>query len=321
MSVFRSEGRKPKRVAINVTICDGGLGDLLCYLTVVDYMLKHIPWVDPYIWVPDYLLSFAKHVLPPTAKIGDFTRALKKYNDKLIGVSTRWNSQHTPMRLHAIDYAAHVLIDADIDPEHRNYIKFNPNGIDIAKYNLPEKYIAISVGSTNKTKELPANVLQKIVDYVKEKGYTPVFLGKKYSAGGGNVEGIKANLAAIDYTSGIDLCDKTDLLEACAVIQGSKTYIGMDGGLSHLAGYTDRPLILGYSFVSPDKMTPIRKGIQGDNCYLVVPEESLACRYCQTRMPLVYEANFLECWYGPEDYTCIKQLTFEKWKEQIDKAL
>lgn len=319
---LRKEGKKPKPVTINCTVGDAGFGDCLAYLVVVDHILKEIPWVKPLIWVPDYLKDFAKHVLPQNANINNFTAAKAgKYNDKILGVSTRLAGQHTPMRIHPIDYAAHMLLDGDLPIKKKNYLRFNPEGIDLSKFNLPEKYVVVSVGATTKTKELPLETMKQIVDYVIEKGYTPVFLGKKYSDGGGKTGAVKANLADIDYTKGLDLTDKTNIMEACAIIAKSKAYVGMEGGLCHLAGFTDVPIISGYSFVDPDKMLPIRNSKQGYNCYPVIPEESLECRYCQTRTPLLYEANYFHCWYGPDDYTCLKQLTFSKWKMQIDKVL
>lgn len=316
---LRPDGKKPRRVTVNCLVTDGGMGDLLGYLTVVDHIIRDIPWIRPLVWVPDYLYKFAVHVLPKGTTIGNFEKAAKHYNGNLLGISTRWNTQHSPMRMHPIDYAAHVLIDADLEPHQRNYLKFNTEGVDITEFKLPEKYVVISVGATTKTKELPVETMSQIVDYVKDKGYTPVFLGKRYSHGGGNVEGVKANLAAIDYSKGIDLCDKTDLLQAAAILAGSKAYIGMEGGLGHLAGYTDIPIIIGYSFVDPAKMLPIRNNEQGWNCYPVVPESTLVCRFCQTRTPLLYEANFQECYY--DDYVCLKQINFPKWKKQIDKVL
>lgn len=317
---LREEGKKPKPVTINCVVGDGGMGDILSYLVVVDYMVKEIPWVKPIVWLPDYVVDFAKMVLPETANINTFTEAkTNKYNNKIIGVSTGWNKQHTPMRIHPIDYAAHMLIDGDLPVEKKNYLKFNAEGIDLAKFNLPEKYVIVSVGSTTKTKELPAETLNQIIDYVVTKGYTPVFLGKKFSDGGGRTGGVKANLADVDYTKGLDLTDQTNIVEAAAIISKSKAYIGMEGGLSHLSGFTDVPIVVGYSFVDPDKMMPIRNNQLGYNCYPVKPEESLECRFCQTRTPLLYEANYYYCYY--DDYKCLKQLTFEKWKEQIDKVL
>lgn len=325
--MFRKNGEPKHKVAINLLLDGGGMGDLLCYLITVDYIVKEVKYVDPLIWVPDYLLEFAKNVLPPEAKVYNYTTASKHYNDKLIGISTRWSSQHTAQASHPTDYANHVMIDRDLPIEKKNYLRFNNVGIDLTRFNLPEKYIVISVGSTAKPKELSPQLYNQLVEYIVEKGYTPVFLGKSESKLG---EGkrisdefavVKAKIAEINYIGGIDLVNKTSLVESAAIISKAKAFVGMDGGLLHLAGFTDTKVIGGYTFVNPDVMGIVRNNKRNDGVYLVTPEESLACRYCQTNIPLLYNHDFRFCYYGEDDYSCKKQLTFDKWKDKIDEAL
>jgi ADP-heptose:LPS heptosyltransferase len=312
-------GEEPKRkVSINCLITDGGMGDLLCHLVTVSYLVKKVKHVDPYIWVPDYLLEFAKNVLPKEAKIYNYTTAIKKYNNKMIGISTRWAGQHTAMRCHPIDYSNHVLLDTDLPIEQKNYLKFNSEEIDLSKFNLPENYVIMSVGSTAKTKELSPELLNQLADYIIEKGYTPVFIGKSEMNPGSGPK-MLAKLAEVDYTKGIDLTNKTTLTEAAAIISKAKAFVGMEGGMTHLAGFTDVKIVAGYGFVDPTRMMPIRNNLQGYNVFPLVPESTLACRYCQTNMALLYDHDFKNCYY--DDYTCIKQLTFDKWKVQIDKCL
>lgn len=313
---LRKDGKQPKPVVTNVLVSDGGMGDHLCYLIVVDYLIKNIPWISPLVWVPDYLYDFAKSVLPENAKIYNFTTGAKKYNPKLGGISTQWNHRHSPMRVHPIDYAAHIMLDIDLELKDKNYLRYTPKG---HKFDLPEKYVVISVGMTTLTKALPPQVTNQIINYLLEKGYTPVFLGKEISDVGGNTGHIKAAMADIDYSKGIDLRNKTTLVESAEILSGAKAFIGMEGGLSHLAGFTDIPIIASYTIVSPEQMMPIRNNKSGWNVYPVVADESLNCRFCQTKTPLLFEANYYHCFY--KDYECIKQLTFEKWKEQIDKVI
>lgn len=316
--MFREGTIPKKKVAINVLLAEGGMGDILCYLVTANYIVKELTYIDPYIWVPDYLLEFAKNVLPENTKVYNYTTASKRYNNKLIGISTNWSGQHTPMRIHPIDFANHVLIDSDLPIEKKNYLKFDDSKVDISKFELPKKYVTISVGSTANTKELPTTTLNQIVDYVIEKGYTPVFIGKSLTLPGAGEE-MKAKIADIDYTRGINLVDKTSIIESTAIIARAKAFVGMEGGLTHLAGFTDVKIVAGYSFVDPDIMMPIRNNKIGYNVFPVVPEESLGCRYCQSNMSLMYEHNFKTCFY--KDYVCLKQLTIEKWKEQINNAL
>lgn len=319
MNFLRDDGRKPKAEYINVLVADGGMGDHLCYLVVVDHLLKNVPWVKPFIWVPDYLYDFAKATLPDNANINNFTTGSKHYNAKLGAISTQWNHRHSPMRVHPIDYAAHIMLDIELKPEEKNYLKFDNTKIDLKEFNLPEKYMCISVGMTTYTKALPPELINQIADYIISKGYTPVYLGKEVSEVGGDTGKILAVMAKVDYTKGIDLRNSTTLCQSAAIIAQSSGIVGMEGGLIHLAGFTNSPIIASYTIVSPEQMMPTRNSQKGWNVFPVVPEKSLACGFCQTKTPLLFEANYAKCWY--DDYKCIKQLTFDKWKEQIDKAL
>lgn len=316
---FGRDGKYPKSTYLNVLVADGGMGDHLCYLVVVDYLVKNIPWIKPLVWVPDYLYDFAKNVLPEGTRVFNFTTAAKKYKPEIGGISTQWNNRHSPMRIHPIDYGAHIMLDIELELKDKNYLKFDASKIDVSSFNLPEKYVCISVGMTTYTKALPTDVTNQIVDYVISKGYTPVFLGKESSDVGGNTGKIQAIMAPIDYSKGVDLRNKTSLCESAAILDRSSGVIGMEGGLIHLAGFTQIPIIASYTIVSPEQMMPIRNGQKGWNVYAVVPEESLSCRFCQTKTPLLFEANYGKCYF--DDYKCIKQLTFDKWKDQIDKCL
>lgn len=316
--MFRENELPKRRTAINVLLTGGGMGDLLCYLVTTNYMVTELKHVDPLIWVPDYLLDFAKNVLPKEAKVYNYTTALKKYNNEMTGVTTEWKGLHSARSIHPIDYANHMLIDNDLPMEKKNYLKFDNSNIDISQFNLPEKYVCISTGSTAKTKELPITILNQITDYVIEKGYVPVFIGKAVIEAGAGPK-MTASLAEIDYYKGINLTNKCSLIETAAIITKSTGYIGVEGGLTHLAGFTDVPMVVGYTFADPARMSPIRNNQHGYNMHYVLPDESLKCKYCVSRVSLLYNHDFKNCMY--DDYLCVKQLTIDKWKRQLDKIL
>ncbi len=64
---------KPKTKTINVMLLDGGLGDHVAALVAVDYIAKTYPWINPLVWCPDYLVEFAKHLLPDRLEVRGFT--------------------------------------------------------------------------------------------------------------------------------------------------------------------------------------------------------------------------------------------------------
>lgn len=317
--MFRKPEDKPNaRYPINCLIAENGMGDLLCSLVAVDHILHNCPWINLLIWVPDYLKEFAKHVLPKGSTVRNFTEAKKKYDNTKYGITTKWQSQrHTPMRTHPVKYAYHVLADYSPTEQEMSYLKIRPSEIDISHFNLPAKYVVLPGASTELVKAMPVATLNSLSDYILSKGYMPVFLGRTENPTG--VEGI-AGRAEIqegyDFSKGINLVNKTTVLESAAIIAGAKLYIGMDGGITHLAGFTDTPIVAGYTFVKPEVMLPVRDGVFGKNVYAIEPDASLGCRGCQTNWTLFMEHDFRDCYY--KDYLCQKQITFIKFKKTIE---
>ncbi len=264
----------------NQILTDGGAGDLICELVAVDYNIKHSPEVHFSVWVPDYLVDFAKHVLPPMTRVKAFSEATFDFG--IHGLSTAWKCNHTPMRTHPVDYGFHMLSDRHVyNLNHKNYLQIKPEQIDHG-FILPEKYVCIVTTAAEPVKEMPIETINALSDYVISKGYLPVFLGKEEAKAGFKDMAIRAKKLAVDYSKGMDLTNKTDLLRAAKVIHGAKAIIGMDGGLIHLAGCTDTFIVAGYTLVDPIHVAPIRCGSQSYKFRPVEPDPEIPHRYYQT---------------------------------------
>ncbi len=319
-SLFReNHSKKPPIENINFLLHSAGMGDNIATLIVADYILNNFSYVNLIIYVPDYLEDFARHVLPSRAIIRNFTKGSKKYNRNLTAISNQWGV-HTAMRTHPTDHAFHLMLDKHVSIEHKNYLKIRPEEIDISKYNLPEKYVCINVGSTAKPKELPPDIINTISTYCLSMGYMPVFLGKKESPVGFDKKKMVATIADIDFSKGIDLTDKTDLLECAAIISGAKCMVGMEGGLTHLAASTDTHIIASYTFVDPTIIAPVRNNIKGYNMTIITPEaKKVSCRFCQSNMSFIYDVDFKECYY--DDLLCVTSLKADSFIEALEKVL
>jgi len=261
-------------------LTDGGVGDLICELVAVDWNIRNHPSVHFHVWVPDYLLSFAKHVLSPGATVRPFSKAKSKFRSDIEGMTTEWCTNHTAMRTHPVDYGFHMLSDRHIyDLNQKNYLQIIPQK---PKTKLPQRYVTIAATAAEPVKAMPVETLNAIIDYVVGKGYTPVFLGREESHTGLKDFKVKSRPIPIDYSKGINLINKTDLLEAAQIISGSQCFIGMDGGLTHLAGCTNTNIVAGYTLVDPIHVAPIRFGTQNYRFYPVEPSHDIANRYYQT---------------------------------------
>jgi ADP-heptose:LPS heptosyltransferase len=304
---------------VNILMSDVGMGDLIASLVAINYNITNYRYINFLIWTPDYLLEFVKHLLPDGTVVRNFTDAKKKYNDKLPGISTRWNHIVTPMRQHPVDYGFSVLTDKTItDLTLKNYLQIAPDKIDVSRFNLPPQYVVIGSSSVEKVKEMPSQTINNISDYLNSKGFTPVYVGKSNAASGVAGVKLKAKIIDADYSKGIDLLDKTSALELTKVISDAKAIVCMDGGILHVAGCTQTPIVAGYTFIDPSHNLPIRNNLIGWNCYTVVPE-NLGCRFCQTNMNFMYGRDMRDCFY--DDYACVSQMTSDKFINHLEKIL
>lgn len=265
--------------------------------------------------------DFAKLCLP-TMSIRNYTEAQTKYDGSKPGITTQWRGQHTPMRTHPVFYGFHQLADCHPTIDKMNYLKPDLSKVKIDRFGLNNNYIVLQGAYTELVKTMPSKTFNELKQYLLSKGFQVVCLGKTVNHTG------HANIAAkakvnidYDFTDTINLIDKTSLTESAKIIEGAKLFVGMDGGLVHLTGHTDTPIVAGFTFASPDHLMPIRNNIIGYKTYPVVPEENLGCRFCQTKGVLYYDHDFRDCLYGPEDYMCAKQMSTEKFIHQIEKAL
>lgn len=316
--MFRDPKDAPGVKTVNCLLSDNGMGDHICSLVAVNHIITKFPYINLLVWVPDYLLSFAKHVLPENAIVRNYTEAKIKYKDNRIGISTQ-RYKHTPMRVHPVDYAFRVLADMDAEMSDKNYLQIRPDEINLVKFKLPEKYVVIGSTFAEKVKAMPEATINEVATFVAASGYTPVFVGKtEVNVGGGDMK-MRADPANIKYELGINLIDKTNLLETTAIIAGAKCFVGMDSGINHLAGSTNTKIVVGYTFIKWQHNAPIRNNTVGYNCYFVEPDESLKCAGCQTNMNFVYGHDFRDCYY--KDYLCTKQMTSIKFIKELENIL
>jgi len=314
--MFRKDSR-PKQEYLNCIYDDGGLGDHIARMSAIKYIRDHCPHVTLHLYVPDFFKDIAKNLVQGVC-IRSFSER-EKYNTNFPCVKTQC-SQHDTMATHLVDHAFHVLVNREVEIEHKNYCKLNLKRIKINKYNLPEKYVVMTTGFTAEVRQFYPEYINKICKFIKESGYEVVFLGSDNVKIGGMADNVKGNFAEeIDFSIGYNLINKTSLLEAGKIIANSKCIVGLDNGLLHLAGCTEVPIIYGFTTVEPEHRLPYRHDQKGWNCYIVLPDNDLTCKYCQSRWCLVYDHNFTKCFYT--DNKCIGQLRPEKWIEQLKKVL
>ncbi len=324
----RSPFRKPNDAApieVNVLLMDGGLGDNVARLSAVRSLLREYPHATAWLWAPDYFLEWARACVPnivdnparcrpmPFSQYGlaDF------YKPELAQKATPAKDQvHTSLKTHLVEHAFTQLLDRSWYENERLEPYVAPANADatederaLYKSAAGGDYVVVTTGFTASVRQWVAPEVNRFVRMVKEqRGLNVVFLGKRQT-----VTGVRENIEAafddrIDYSAGLDMRDKTSLIEARKIMQGARAVVGIDNGLLHIAWTTKTPVVAGFTSVRPeDRVPPEAAG----RTHVVYPGEKLACRGCQSRMELILGHDFRLCYY--KDYACVLEMHAEKF--------
>ncbi len=297
-------------------------GDHIGSLVAVDYIIKQYPWITPLVWVPDYLKKLSLHLLPEQSQVFSLSETKGRYEPTRPTKTTAWDQITSPMKIHSVDYAFLRLCDENPDIKFKNYLQIKSE-LEHNIYIPNPKYVVITTGFTAETKEFKSKAINEIVTYIISKGYLPVFLGQKQTKTGAFhvIEGKFSE--EIDFNVGLNLIDKTTLLEAVAIMKNAACVVGVDNGLLHLAGCTNVPIIIGYTIATPETKMPIRNNRIGWNCFPILP--GLKCQGCQVNTNFLYGHDYRKCYRKEAKETktieCLDHLTSDKFIQELKSIL
>lgn len=320
-------------INMNFIFLNGGMGDYICWMQPILWLASQATWIKGTLVCPTYFKELAEYWLKPFKewKFVDYVdlKDIPNADDipfrgPLILQQESLNATGAHLLTCGWAYFTNKEKAPDgwdfyprLDQEKLDQIFYNIE----AKYNLkPKKFAVITTGVTTNSRKVPGKYWNYVIDHIVSLGLIPVFLGKEVVTTG-NQKNIHTEYdRVLKFDKGIDLRDKTTLLEAAAIMSKSAMVIGHDNGLLHLAGCTNVPIVFGYNLASPEHREPRR--LSGNVFNVILSEKELACIHCQSKTNFVIGYNFRECFYG--DNKCIDML-FEdearRWKEQINKVL
>lgn len=318
---------------LNFLFMNGGMGDYLTWIQPILWLANEATWIEGTVVCPTYFKEILDYFLKPftTWRYADYKdiTSIPEFKDvpfrgpvELARESLNATGAHlstcgwvyftnkdkpAPGYEHYAQFPAKFLESLELPPE-------------AAALN-PKKYAVITTGITTNSRAVPQGGWNPIIDHIRSKGLTPVFLGKSTMETGNASNVLTGWVDGTNYAAGLDLRDKTTLLQAAAIMHKAAFVIGHDNGLLHLAGCTpDVPIIFGYNIAAPEHRRPSRPN--GRVFDITLTPKELACIHCQSNTNFVIGYNFKECFY--KDLACMKML-FERngirWLQQIDHVL
>jgi len=319
---MRQPGTSFQDQPVNFDFAKRGIGDIICAVKVIQTMRKNWPHVKPILWVPDFVVGLLEHMLRDHLEdVAVFGWSERQTHMKNFPVKSfrgqKLNSWRVPLMKHSYLW----MCDYYPEDDEISYPIFHTKPLWVNHFSLPDKYAVIITSHNAKNKEFYVTYIRKIGKWLRQRGVTPVFIGKTEEKFFHKGEYKRTSFGGSKHFlgSGVNLVDKTNLLEAGAIMAGSSVVIGNDGGLIHLSACTDVPIVCGFNVVTPRLFTPTRNGKFGRDFYPVVPDENLGCRFCHSQVNFVNQADVFECYYG--DLKCLNQMTADKYIEQLEKIL
>lgn len=325
---FRPQTRHNIMV-VNFFLSEGGLGDYINHVPALQWLAEQNPHVHGRVIATEPFLTVAKYFF---SKYKNWKVINKAFAHKLMkqGESIVDPAQY---RRYISAVGAHLhdlgfMFYAGHDRPHKGYeylpsITYNKSW-NWVELNPASDYAVFTPGATALARAMPANHFNNLVEYTIAKGVTPVFLGKADFAYQGTEGANKGYYAKFDngydLSKGVNLLEKTTLLEATQIMSGAKFVLGVDNGLLHFAGCTEVPVIFGHTVASVEHRILRRpKGLTID---IAIARETLPCISCQSNIRYIYGHKFSRCIYG--DYKCLDILftnDAEQWKKAIDTIL
>jgi ADP-heptose:LPS heptosyltransferase len=296
---------------LNICANFGGMGDMIGRLPALKHVHENYPHVSMTVFWHDYFVELAEFLMPSTPRCVHW-----KFSEMPLANERQPLVDFNPERinslaLHLTDQAFLVIMDRLPTREAARYILAPP----ASRPELPEKYVVITCGYTAYAREWKPQYINETADKLIELGYTPVFLGSAKDQPLGNKSKIKAEFSEeVDYSKGINLINKTSLIEALGIIQGAKAVLGVDNGLLHLASCTTTPVVWGFTSVEPEVRLPASNGPQG---VVRASDQELSCSGCQSKQFYI-KHDFRTCLF--KDYKCLDFMTADRFISEFKRV-
>ena len=305
---------------IHFILNHAAMGDTITSLPAVRWAIKHnAPDLTYTLWVPDFYIPLMEVLMGDLQPQLEF-QPLHEFKAEAGGnrkpgpgvMNAAPKNTMTRNRIDLVDFGYMTLIDRMPDNDKERSYPTGPISDDVLlKYNLPKQYVCIGSGATSRNKMFHHTVMEPLLKAMIAKGYTPVILGKSSTI----VKAVNEdkplemihdyeNVSQAVRDKCINLRDKTPLVDTRNILAHSAGMFGVDGGLLHLAGTTDCPIIYGITSVSPRHRSIVRHGKRNYRTRFVCPD--IACQGCQSNWTLMFRHDFRFCAY--DDYACVTKL-------------
>jgi len=267
---------------INLMMNRGGIGDMLYYTQAIKFLGQHSPHLYGKVIPHPMFMELAKHWITEF----EVTREV----DKEWPIHSPRINSPDQMGFHMNQIAFMYYLNMRVPKGWEGLPLIKGDERDISEFKLPFDYAVMLPGGTELNRTMSADTAKKVADHLRKKGLEPVILGRNHIHTDKNTGAYTTNFSVKPADLGIDLVDKTTLLDAACVMANAKIVVGIDGGMLHLACCSEVPVVFGLTVASWRNRKPYREAKT-----IPIVDETLPCIYCQERIRMLYTHDFKKC--------------------------
>jgi ADP-heptose:LPS heptosyltransferase len=291
------------------------MGDMISWLPAIKYVAENYNYVLGHLVVPGYFVEIAEHVIGKYKNwkvhadtIPDYLKDGYPLKEPLF-----FPINATGMHLTDLGFI-YFLHTTAIPDEAKAYPTLDLQSVALLPELTGQKYAVMTPCMEAVTRTMLARDFNLIQDHLISKGITPVYLGKTAMVGRAiNIP------EGYDMSKGINLLNKTTLLQAAKILENAQMVIGIDNGLLHLASMTEATVLYGFTIAGPKHRRILRT--KGQTYELFGDKEKIKCLFCQETTRYFFDHHFTNCLYKEREPACIRALNAESWNATIDQSI
>jgi hypothetical protein len=315
------EGHEVPTWPINFFMNRAGMGDMVNYAAATVWMAKNVPWIQGRLFVNKFLnplmqelhREFNNWFIYPAedlVKIIENGTSIVGPDLNVNGKQITQNWWMTPVSAHPIDVAFANYVGIKTPPDVMlPVLDFKQGKYPELDKILPKRFAIIPTGFSAENRAVGGREMNPIIEHLLSRDITPVFVGKKDQTGFGTIETKFHDDIAFD--KGLDLREKTTVMQLAYLCQHAEMTVGLDCGVLHLAALMkDSKIVFGYNVTTVEHRMPRRN--HGFTIHVYLTKEDLACISCQSNMIHYPNHKFTSCIY--KDNKCIEFLFSDESK-------
>ncbi len=291
------------------------MGDMICWMSAIKYVADNYTFVKGHLIVPEFFKPLAENVLKNYEKWTVHADSIPKHLQNGLPLKQQALVPINATGAHLIDLGYIYFMHMNPPPQGAGlYPEIDLSGARMPAELVGERYVVMTPVMGAITRLMEPETYNGICEHLVSRGITPVHMGHTEMKG-------RQLLLHPEYAvnAGVNLINRTSLVDAALVMKNAQLTLGIDNGLLHLAAMTDATILYGFTIAGP-KQRRVRRRL-GKTFEIYASKEAVPCLFCQESVRFFIGHDFKTCLYRDAVPMCIKRVDKKAWNGAIDNIV